>query len=274
MTEFQNEELKLMTISQSWQAIPKNISQQSIYDLFENKIPYVEVKNFLNISECNILVSAITKLGLGGYNYNFDPNIAPPAQHLFETHYLYEDKTPEEYFSAAEGSIQEYKKLCDETKLYPDKKMMDLLEQHLQKEVVVASQDGKYYSHVIIRDLKSSALLHADFAAFIPNYWSISNITAEFAWNIYLSDAGKGGECIVYNKPWEKEDDKYIMDNTYGYDHTIVKDKEYAKIYPTQGSLVLFNSRNFHEVKSSENSRISMGGHIGLTKTGEIILWI
>jgi len=259
---------------QPWQAAPKNISQQNIVDLFDNKIPYIAVKNFLSLSECHLLISAILKLGLGGYNYHFDINTAPPAQHLFETHYLYENKTPEEYFSAAEKSIKEYKQLCDEIKLYPDKKMMSLLAEHLQKPVVIASQDGKYYSHIIIRELKNSALLHADFAPFIPSYWSISNIIAEFAWNIYLSDAGKGGECVVYNKPWGKEDDKYITGDTYGYDHEVVKDKEFVEIYPAQGSLVLFNSRNFHEVKSSENSRIAMGGHIGLTKTGEVILWV
>ncbi|HEV2614667.1 MAG TPA: 2OG-Fe(II) oxygenase [Gammaproteobacteria bacterium] len=257
-----------------WQAAPLTISQQSIDDLFNNRIPYLLVENFLSLSECSLLVSAITKLGLGGYDYNFDINAAPPAQHLFETHYLYENKMPEDYFPAAEKSIHEYKKLCDEIKLYPDKKMMDLLSQYTQKPVAIASQEGKNYSHVIIRELKNSALLHADFAPFIPSYWSISNITAELAWNIYLSDAGKGGECVVYNKPWEKEDDKYITHDTYGYDHAVVKDKEFAEIYPTQGSLVLFNSRNFHEVRRSENPRISMGGHIGLTPAGEIIVWI
>jgi hypothetical protein len=263
----------LMT-SEQWHIVPQNFSQQSVHDLFNNRIPYLAVKNFLSLSECNLLVSAITKLGLGGYDYNFDVSDAPPAQHLFETHYLYEDKTPEEYFPAAEKSIHEYQKLCNEIKLYPDKKMMDLLSQHCQKPVTIAAQNGKNYSHVIIRELKNSALLHADFAPFIPSYWSISTITAELAWNIYLSDAGNGGECRVYNKPWEKEDDKYITRDTYGYDHAVVKDKAFAEIYPTQGSLVLFNSRNFHEVKPSENPRISMGGHIGLTTTGEIILWI
>src|SRR5471030_3240136 len=46
----------------NWQAAPLTISQQSIDDLFNNRIPYLLVENFLSLSECRLLVSAITKL--------------------------------------------------------------------------------------------------------------------------------------------------------------------------------------------------------------------
>ncbi len=62
----------------------------------------------------------------------------------------------------------------------------------------------------------------------------------------------------------------YVTHDTYGYDRVVVKDKPLVEIYPTQGGLVLFNSRNFHEVEHSENLRISMGGHVGLNPLAKL----
>ena len=34
---------------------------------------------------------------------------------------------------------------------------------------------------------------------------SISNVIAQYAWNIYLTDPGTGGECRAHSKPWERK---------------------------------------------------------------------
>jgi len=96
----------------------------------------------------------------------------------------------------------------------------------------------------------------------------------QYAWNIYLSDPGEGGECVVYNKPWEKADDQYIKGATYGYDHEVVKGAESIKIKPEPGMLLLFNSRNFHEVLKSTKPRLSLGGHVGRLTPSEYQLWV
>jgi hypothetical protein len=152
--------------------------------------------------------------------------------------------------------------------------MMALLSRHLLKPVTIAEQNGDKYSYVIARELNNSALLHADYAHAIADYWSISNVIAQYAWNIYLSDPGVGGETLVYNKPWEKEHDQYIIGDTYGYDHKVVAGAECLTFQPKPGTLMFFNSRNFHEVTQSTQSRLTIGGHVGLTKNGEIILWV
>ncbi len=257
-----------------WQPRPATVSGQAFWDLFDNTIPYIQIDDFLTPAESAKLCEVIASKGLGQYQYNFDLSDAPVAHHLFETHYLYENKTPEEYFPVAEKSIQEYAAFCQQAGFDPVKKMMAFFENQIQKPVHIATQMEKQYTYVMIRELKNSALLHADFAQFVPSYWSISNMIAQYAWNIYLTDPGEGGECIVYNKPWEKEDDQYLIKDTYGYDPIIVKDKEFAEISIKANSLVFFNSRNFHKVNSSKNTRLSVGGHVGLTNKGEVLVWV
>jgi hypothetical protein len=258
----------------AWKQQQGIANKQGFFDLFANQIAYIAVDNFLNIAEIEALKNGLIKAGLQQYSYNFAVDKAPPAAHLFETHYLYEQKTPSEYFSAAAKSIAEYQNLCQLTGFDPALKMSTFLSEHLQKTVTIAEQAGQHYSHVIARELRHSALMHADFAGFIPHYWSISNVIAQYAWNIYLSDPGEGGECVVYDKLWAKEDDAHILENTYGYDEKIVANQASAVISVKPGQLVFFNSRNFHKVNASRNPRLSIGGHVGLTKDDEFILWV
>lgn len=258
----------------AWKTQQGPVNKQGFLDLFANQVAYIAVDNFLTTAECQALSNVLIGMGLQQYNYNFAVDTAPPAAHVFETHYLYEQKTPTEYFTAAAHSITAYQQLCTTAQLDPVNKMSAFLAMHLQQAIKIAEQDGQLYSYAIARELRNSALMHADFAGFIPNYWSISEVIAQYAWNIYLSHPGTGGECIVHNKLWEKADDAYLLGNTYGYDHALVAGKAQAIIPVQPGRLVFFNSRNFHEVKASSEPRLSIGGHVGLTKNNEIVLWV
>lgn len=250
-----------------------SLSSQGLAQVFDNEAAFIKVENFLSKAECQKLIKALRHLGLKQYEYHFAHDEAPPAACLFETHYLYEQKTPEEYFPKAKASLELYQQLVQAAGFDPVKKVQDLLSSYLGT-VSIAEQGGHLYHPILARELNNSALLHADFAAFIPKKWQISNINAQYAWNIYLSDPGEGGECIVYNKPWNQEDDRYIKGSTYGYDHEVVKDKEFVKIKPEPGMLLFFNSRNFHEVTKSTQPRLSVGGHVGRTADHHYLLWV
>ena len=71
-----------------------------------------------------------------------------------------------------------------------------------------------------------------------------------------------------------KEDDEYILGDTYGYDQKIVEGRESCKITPKPGLLAFFNSRNFHEVKQSQTIRLSIGGHVGIDSNQDVTMWI
>jgi hypothetical protein len=258
-----------------WQVQQGTSNQQGFLDLFANRCGYIEIENFLSPVQCQAVIQELRNLGLKQFEYHFNIDDAPPAASLFETHYLYENKKPEDYFPKAQASIVMYQAMVKRLGYDPVQKVLSYLSQQLQMPVSIAEQDGKQFHTVLARELNHSAMLHADFAPFIPNsHWVISKIMAEYAWNIYLTDPGSGGECVVYNKPWQQEDDRYIIKNTYGYDHAVVADREQVKVKPTPGKLVIFNSRNFHEVLKSQRPRLSIGGHIGLLPEQKCIAWI
>lgn len=257
----------------NWQNPVYQANEKILLDLFHNKISSIILENFISQKKCLEIKEGIQQIGLKHYNYQYNTDV-PEAKHIFDTHYLYEQKTPDDYFPKAEKTNQLYREFCDNINFDPFLNVKEFLSKNWAQSVQIATQDNYNYTHVIVRELQHSALLHADFAQFIPSYWSISKIIAQYAWNIYLTDPGMGGECIVYNKLWEKEDDQYIYKQTYGYDEKIIAGQESTSIPIKPGSLVFFNSRNFHKVNKSQNMRLSIGGHVGLTLKGDLLMWV
>lgn len=242
--------------------------------LFDNLIPYIEIPDFINANQTASLVSEIHNIGLQYYEYAGMPSVVPKARHIFQTHYEFEEKTPNEYFMIAQSNIDRYLTFCAKSGVNLAEMVRLYLSEKFQQPVNYATQAGDAYTYAMVRELKSSAMLHADFAQFLDQRWSISNVVKEYAWNVYLTDPGEGGECVIYEKPWEREDDIYLIEGTYGYFDDVVRGTTSRAIKIKIGSLVFFNCRNFHRVNASGDMRLSIGGHVGLTKDNEIIMWV
>jgi hypothetical protein len=257
-----------------WSRVVTAPSAGDFYDLFNNKCAAITVQNFLSSEEIEKILAVIHEFGLRYYNYRVDDENVPKAKHIFDTHYHYEQKTPDDYFPGAKENNLQYQEFSRKIGFDPALKVATYMGEIVKKPVAIAQQDGKEYTYAMVRELSSSALLHADYAKFIPDYWSINCTKAQYAWNIYLTDPGEGGETVVYNRLWEKEDDENILGETYGYHRNIVDGKQSIEIKPAPGQLTFFNSRNFHEVKASSRIRVTVGGHIGLTDDDEVIMWV
>lgn len=259
----------------AWFAQQGPANNEGFAGLFNNHYGFVAIEKFLTCEQAEQMVVALRSAGMKSYDYSFDNDAAPPAGHLFTTHYLYEQKQVPDYLPDAENSIKQYRAMIENLDFDVAEKVMQIVQQAFPKSrVMLATQEGEAYSYIMARELNHSALLHADFAAFLPKRWSISDVIAQYAWNVYLTDPGEGGEAIVYNKPWQPSDDDYIVGETYGYDHEVVKECESVIIKPNVGMLAFFNCRNFHEVTKSTAPRLSLGGHAGRLANGDIIFWV
>lgn len=252
----------------------QELSAESLNDLFDNKISSVAVSDFLNVQECLVWKEALYREGLQIYDYDFEATGIPTASHLMTTHYLFEeDENPEKYLEQAEASNKLYARMAQETEIDILKRFDDLLFSH-NCFVKVPQEKNILYSRVLARELKNGASLHADYAPFLKVDWQIRQIDAELAWNIYLDVPQSGGECHVYNKPWEKSDNQFIMGSSYGYDEQVVTGRDSQIIKPILGRLVLFNSRNFHKVSDSPTNRLTLGGHLGRQSCGKFLAWV
>lgn len=147
--------------------------------------------------------------------------------------------------------------------------LKDYLEKTYHTEIEIAAKNHQRYCPIVARDLSMEILPHADFGPYDGKGWEIEKVVKQVAWNIYLTDPQQGGNTIIYDHIWNEND--IIDENSYGIKNINKPIKTQFSVKP--GRLVLFNSRNFHEVLESSAERIAIGGLLGLTNTGKIIAW-
>ena len=77
---------------------------------------------------------------------------------------------------------------------------------------------------------------------------------------------------VVYDRLWREEDKE-----AYNHDEDVVKNVDFVKVKPEIGDLVLAiaNTRDYHKVLASGSnvSRLTVTSFVGLTSTGELMLW-
>lgn len=260
-------------MSLKWKAPTAKFSQDALQDLFANRIGSIVCSGFLNEQENAELWSRLDREGFGQYEYGYDEADVPQATHIFDTHYLFESKSIDDYRQSCQRSTEVYRRVCQDMAFDPVDRLLRLVQSHNADAVTIAREQDFAYFPCIARELNDSVLLHADFAPYTAGTWSIQDVVAELAWNIYLSKPKSGGECEVFNRPWILRDNAHIVAQTYGYDGSVVAGAESLKIAPKAGELVLFNSRNFHQVLKAEGRRVALGGHLGLLPDGRILAW-
>ena len=251
------------------------ITKENLEAVLDNKVSFLSIEGFLDRRDCESLLRALSNGKLGGYDYNFDQELTPECEHYMTTHYLFEENSHKEvYFKEAKKSLEQYEELVKEAGVEAFGQLQSAL-RAAGYEVEEATENGYRYSSAMVRNLIEGASLHPDYAPFLAVDWAIKNIDRQLAWNIYLDMPAKGGETVVYNKPWIKEDDRFIKGSSYAYDPEVIASKERAAIKPKVGDLVIFNSRNFHEVSKGEGGRRwTMGGHLATTPEGKILSWV
>lgn len=232
-----------------------SLNQKNILDLFENKIPYIRINNFASAVECESLVKESKKIG-----FDFYENVYPPIGRIGVTQFEHK-KDKHSYFEKAKKYNSNLKSIFGKS-FDPIKRLESFFLEKALININKATEVDELYFAGLIRHI-NKALLHMDFAPFDAPSWSIGEIEAQIAWNLYLTPVKSGGECIVYNKPWNPNDEIFKIEKSYGYDEKIVTFVEKEYLTPIVGDIVLHNTRNFHEVCMGDGERITMSSFIG-----------
>lgn len=138
-------------------------------------------------------------------------------------------------------------------------------------------QNARYFAG-IIRAMGARSTLHFDYA---PNQlpgWSVSDAEEQYGLVLYLQMPTEGGELTVYNRPWQPEDEAHNNDigqkGTYGFIEDFLIDTPRTAVKPVEGDLVVFKTRNFHQVGEikSDKPRLGLTTFMSL-KNGSLSLW-
>ncbi|MBP5975686.1 hypothetical protein HW132_23845 [Brasilonema sp. CT11] len=236
--------------------------------LLRNEIPSIRISKFASSKECNKLALAIKKVG-----FNFYENVEPPIGKIGVTQFEHINRDKIEYFEAVKKAKETYDQVTS-LSFDPLKRLTAILCKNASSKVQIAYENEAYgyYFAGLIRHI-NIALLHLDFAPLDAPNWAIGNITSQLVWNFYVKAPSQGGVCKVYNRQWQPEDEKYKTPASYGYDHSLVATSEVKHNIPLTGDLVIFNSRNFHEVVPAIGERITISSFIGKMPGGDLVFW-
>ena len=243
--------------------------------LSSNEIPAIQIPHFLQPSDLDTISNNLHRQRINWY-----PNKENEQGRIgiSTTEYHYFENGKERYFDSVFGAA----KIRDDIfsgASNPITKIITLFSHGFETAVATDPDLGnKEYFTGLIRAMGAKSTLHFDHAPSQLPGWSVSNCDDQFALVVHLKPADNGGELNVYNHPWRAEDDKFNKDigqkGTYGFTDSFLSSATYAKITPLAGDLIIFRSRNFHQVADifSKGPRLTLGTFMTLN-SGKLSLW-
>lgn len=241
---------------------------ESLVELFSGKIPAVIVPRFLDKRECFSIVQKLQHMGMNNYTH---VNHAVSRMGLAQMeYYLKFDKGA--YFQAVKEANHKYLNAVSESR-NPVELLISYLSHNYQSNVAIATESGFGSMFAgTFRNVSSFGHKHFDYAPIEVKDWNISKITSQLSWNLYLNKP-TGGDLLVYEKPFNPDDESLRIPGQYYYDDSIVIGRSVFRYSPGIGDVVIFNSRNIHEVERVEGDRYTLSSFIGKNTNGDLVLW-
>lgn len=241
------------------------LNAENLNGLIENRIPLIRVPNFgtkrevgeiasrfLSFANRTNSIKSVTRLGISQYEQGMVAG-------------------KDNYFNLVEQAQNNLLKVC-ETTFNPVMKMIDLLSQYYADVAILTEAGyGPYFAGVAkLRTGKTP--VHSDFPLFGATDWAIAQMIAQLSWNFYLRLPSEGGELRIWDRLWQEEDDRYLIDGMYYHDESVVGNASFVDVKPILGEAIIFNSRNYHTVLPTQN-RIAVGSWISLMPDMSLRLW-
>ncbi|MCB9798560.1 2OG-Fe(II) oxygenase [Candidatus Nomurabacteria bacterium] len=243
--------------------------------LSSNNISAIQIQNFLQPNELNIIIENMRSQDINWYEgkKNEQGRIG-----ISTTEYHYLENGKQKYFDLVTQADKVQDQIFDGVE-NPINRIIKLFSSTFEPKIATESsmQNSKYFSG-LVRAMGAKSTLHFDYAVDQLPGWSVSDLEDQYALVLHLQVAEKGGELNVYNRQWEPADEKFNNDvgqkGTYGFTEDFLQDTPYATITPSSGDLIIFRSRNFHQVAAIESSkpRLTFGTFMGL-KNNTLSLW-
>ena len=134
------------------------------------------------------------------------------------------------------------------------------------------------YSSAIIRihEKGKSIQVHKDNVRYEGKEYALSNIDHQLSCVLHLQESESGGDLVMYNKQWKKEDERF-RNIDFGYSSRLTESSEFCKISNfNAGDLVILNPSYYHKVTkiTGETPRITLGMFLGFhRKERKIVAW-
>lgn len=257
------------SVSRAWADRGADVlTSETLQQLMDNLVPYIRLAGFASASACDALVDCVINEAFGNYR-----DVEPRIERMGCTVFEYDAIGKQAYFAdswrAAEARARLFLASFD-----PLDMMIKLLSRNTGRRTSIAeSSAGQSYYAGLVRRIEQGTKLHVDYAPAEQKGWEICSVRHQLTWNLYLKvDASPSGHTSVYCRQWRPEDNRF-KEGSYGFNRKVVAGSEHATFQPAVGEVVLFNTKNYHEVAASLGERITVTSAIGETLQGDLILW-
>jgi len=246
------------------------LTQDALQALLRNEVGAVTVPGFVDDERCEATYAALMECD----DWSFYEGTSPPLGRLGITQYEHHD-SKQAYLDSAPIATARRSEILDPLP-DPVETVVDAFDAVWSGRVGVAEENGRpYFAGIFRRGGGGGVAIHADWAPHNAPGWEIERITGQFAWNLFFSAPGDGGELIVYDYPWEPELEKHARQRSNDYDPKLFESSRKVEVKPEPGVLMVFSSRNAHAVGASSNgeARVAVGSFIGVTEDGDLAFW-
>jgi hypothetical protein len=242
---------------------------QEFRSLLNGDVPALVFPSFVESLRCAEIITNLVECGMGSLGH-ISHHVGRLGLTQME-HYLKGRKS--EYFNAVNEASLGYGRIVGIVGVDPLKAVMSLLATLSGVPCSIANEPGfgPYFAGSF-RNVTTLGHLHFDYAPLETRGWAISEVSRQLTWNLYLN-APSGGALVVYDKQYSPADESTRKNGDYWYLSETVSGARRVTYQPAVGDLVIFNSRNFHEVLPVSGDRYSLSSFAGQMPGGDWALW-
>lgn len=252
------------------------LTEETLRAVFDNEIPVIRIKNFATPDECADFAAAIQWAidnDIMRY-YSVKPRVGYIGTAQVEYRWGHERDA---YFVAVKQAWEDWRKVIART-WDPQERLMQTLRDISGHDARIAEEPGhgKLFSG-IIRKASNGIGRHVDYAPINTPDYAIAAIDGQLGWNLFVESPSEGGVTTIHNRPWDvTPEEGKDPPMSYGLDDSHVEGAESVSYAPVTGDVVLFNSRNPHNVSAGVpggGDRLQIGSFIGRLSGGDMVLW-
>ena len=247
------------------------LTAENLHALLDDEIPAIRIPGFASPAECAAFAQVVSDADLSYYSVRRRIGYIGLAQYEYRW-----DRPKSDYFRDA-AAVEARRDAVQARAFDAVGRLIDRLAAVSPAGVGIAEEAGGRYYAGIIRHASEGVDLHADWAPVNSPAYDIAAIDAQLGWNFYAQELVEGGETTIHHAPWTPAHAPGEIPQSYGLPPETVAGAERFTFRAVAGDVVIFNTRNPHEIAGGRaapgHDRISIGSFIGRLPSGRLVLW-
>ena len=250
----------------------RSLSRENLQLLLDNRISAIRIPGFATATECSAFAEAAKRSeNMQFYNVGDHIGFIGLAQYQYRW-----TKTKEEFLTDVVKAEADVSAVFAQS-FDPRARFLDTLRSVWPHPVDAAREDERPYFAGIVRCTSDRIDLHVDWAPINSPDYTIDQIDGQLGWNFFAEELASGGHTTVHNAPWNPTIEAGVIPKSYGLPRESIEGARNFVYRATAGDVVIFNTRNPHEIASGTagpgGSRVSIGSFIGRMPDQSLVLW-